>query len=131
MFNMPITFGVERSISLPPAFILTYHDYTFGNDIDVYPGLGDFGDFFGIFPCIRCKVLLLGHRYFPYAGLTLKHNRFAYDILGHKKAIVLEPHQDRVALALAQDTDETAFLLADFHHFARYLSRVGSVSGEL
>src|SRR5690606_38063003 len=98
---MPITLGMERSINLPPTFILSNHHYAVGNDVDVYLGLCYFGDFFGIFTCIFSKVLLLGHRNLPYLGLTFKHDRFAHDILWHEKPVILEPDQNGVAFAFA------------------------------
>src|SRR3546814_2646609 len=79
MFNMPITFGVERSTSLPPAFMLMHYHYAVGNDIDVDFRLGDFGDFFAVFACIFSKMLLLRYRNLPYLGLTFEYNGFAYD----------------------------------------------------
>src|SRR5690606_9804451 len=103
MFNMPITFGVERSISLPPAFILPHYHYAIRDDVDIDFGFGDFGNFFGIFARILRKVPLLGYRNLLQFGLAFKYDRFPDDIRGHEKTVVFEPHQNRVAPALTHD----------------------------
>src|SRR3546814_13958994 len=127
MFNMPITFGVERSTSLPPAFMLMHYHYAVGNDIDVDFRLGDFGDFFAVFACIFSKMLLLRYRNLPYLGLTFEYNGFDYDILGHEKAVIGEPYQNGVAFALTLKADETSFLLAYFHYLPFHFAGVGRI----
>src|SRR3546814_12691636 len=52
----------------------------------------------------------------PYRGLTFEYNCFAYDILGHEKAVIGEPYQNGVAFALTLNADETSFLFAYFHY---------------
>src|SRR5690606_17165719 len=131
MFNMPITFGVERSISLPPAFILAHHHYAIRNDVDIDFGLGDFGNLGGIFTRIFSKMLLLGYRNLPYLGVAFEHDGFAYDILGHKEPVILETNQNGVAIALALYTDETSLFLADFHYGAFHFAGVGRIGGEV
>src|SRR3546814_19861079 len=131
MFNMPITFGVERSTILPPAFMLMHYHYAVGNDIDFDFRLGDFGDFFAVFACIFSKMLLLRYRNLPYLGLTFEYNGFAYAILGHEKAVIGEPYQNGVAFALPLNADETSFLFEYFHYLPFHFDGVGRLGAQL
>src|SRR5690606_650969 len=131
MFSMPITFGAERSISLPPAFMLTNYHYAVGDDVDVDSRGGYLGNFFGIFTRVLRKVSLLDYRYLLYLGLAIKHDRFPNDILGHEKPVILEPYQNWGALPLTPKTYETSFLFTYLHDLTFHLAGVDRIGDQI